>query len=122
MRLGTRMGYWLRSFDETIELRRAGGRACVEYLRAGAKRAHVGRGCQLFLDPAGAADVDACRQGRGHRGVFVRLSGVQFIRAYHAQIEGESAAEYGVRFPAGVLQSKRGQAHVSARFPTRSDA
>ena len=89
-----------------LNLRGIGGRVGVEYRRAGARRV-LDRGSQLFSDRSAAPDIDACRQGRGHGGVLLRVPGLQFIRTHHAQVEDRSAAECGFRFSAGIVQSEQ---------------
>ncbi len=120
------------SFDETTELWRFSGCPCGRCRRSGGQRSrghgaperrgHMDRGRQLLPGGPAASDFPAQGKGRGHRGFFLRLPGVQCVRADHAQAQAELAAQCRAGFRTGLVQSKRGLADVPTRVLHRPGA
>ncbi len=102
-----------RSLDEITELRRIGGRVCTLHLRTRARRALWTEGVNYFLiDPPHPTSMPAGKVEVTEVFSYACPACNLFVPTMH-KLKSKPAAERGVRFPAGVIQSQRGLADVS---------
>src|SRR5579862_7540092 len=102
----------LRRLDETEQVRCMLGRAGLGCIDVRPRCSRMDRGGELFSGSAGANAVGAGGQDRSHGSLFLRLSGLQYFSADHAQAEAADAGKRGGGLSTRGLQSRGGLADV----------